>query len=351
MKRVLLFLLCISLLFCVFTGCTLSKDDMFVREFYSMDTVVIIKVPAASVSSEDEAEAAFNAAETAFEDIAARTSRFCETQEEKNISEVWQINDNAGTKPVAVSDDVFYMIETAVYYGNITDGKFNIAMGALSDLWGFSNNEYRVPSKEEIEETLKLCSISDVVLDSQNKTVYLKTKGMKLDLGAVAKGYATDVMASVLKENGVTSAIINAGGNICALGKKNGSSNWSVGIQNPRESSDIISIVDVSDEYVVSSGDYQRYFEEDGVRYCHIFDSESGYPVFSPIASCVISDDGMLADILSTIAFTLGENDMRSFVNEHKELSDLSWLLIYENDDKSLFITKSDSMGARFEED
>lgn len=344
MRRILCFFIGFILIFTVFTSCTPNGGDMFRREFYSMDTVIVVKIPKDTGISENEAEEALDFAEAVFEDIAERVSRYCETDTQKSKSEIWRINENAGVMPVHVSDEVFYLIKTALYYGEITDGKFNIAMGALSDLWGFSTDEYRVPGETEISEALALCNLSDVVLNEEDKTVYLKTQGMKLDLGALSKGYATEALANALKEKGITSAIIDAGGNVGALGEKNDSSDWTVGVQNPRDSSDIIGKVFVNDEYVVSSGDYQRCFEEDDVRYCHIFDPDSGYPVSHTAASCVISESGILADILSTVAFTLGEDGMRKFIAEHDEFSDLAWLLVYENDDNSLCVVTSSAM-------
>ncbi|MBR2743623.1 MAG: FAD:protein FMN transferase [Clostridia bacterium] len=350
MKRAISIIISVIIVLLVFSGCSGQKSggEEYRREFYSMDTVVVIRIPSGAGISSEQAEAAFDAAETAFEDIAARVTRFPNTDSEKAASEVWAVNENAGVAPVHVSDDVWNLIATSLHYGEITGGKFNIVMGAMSDLWGFSTQEYRVPSDEEIKETLALCSLSDVVLNEDEHTVYLKKPGMKMDLGAAAKGYATDVMAQALKSAGIKSAIIDAGGNICAIGTKPDGSDWSVGIQHPRDASDIAGRVDVCDEFVVSSGDYQRYFEVDGVRYCHIFDPDTGYPVRGASASAVIWKDGMTADILSTSIMLLGEDDAAMFALYNPEFSDLSWVLIYVDTDGEIYFYGSEAMEGRF---
>ena len=351
MKRTISLILCILTSLLIFSGCSGKSADEkeFRREFYSMDTVVVVRILDTSGMTDEEGEALLDEAEGAFEDIASHVTRFPKTDAEKAESEIWTINENAGVAPVPVSDEVWNLITASLRYGELTDGRFNIVMGAISDLWGFSTQEYRVPSDEEIAKTLELCRLSDVELNEAEHTVYLKKPGMKMDLGAVSKGYATDVMASLLRDRGVTSAIIDAGGNIGTVGTKPDGSEWVVGIQHPRNESDIAGKAAVSDEYVVSSGDYQRYFEQDGVRYCHIFDPATGRPINGAAASTIICDDGMTADILSTSFIIMGETDAEAFTKENEEFSGLSWMLIYADDD-GLEYCESEAMDGRFEE-
>jgi len=345
MKRIAICALC--MLFAVFAlfGCGKS-NDLYRREFYAMDTIIKVTIPV-SGHTDEELDKAVNAVINRFEDIASKTTRFCETEDSKSKSEVWNINENAGIAPVKVSDEVFYLIETSIKYGELTEGRFNIAMGAMNDLWGFSSGEYRVPSQYEIEETMKVCRFSDIVINAEEKSVFLKEKGMKLDLGAVAKGYAADESLKVLAEFGFESALIDAGGNIAMLGEKGDGAPWKVGVQDPDDMSQILGVIDASDEHVVSSGDYQRYFEVDGVRYCHIFDGVTGYPVMDTTATTVISDSGIDADILSTIAFILGGDEMRGFCESNEVYNELSWIIVNKSDDENR-VQMSESMKLRF---
>lgn len=249
-------------------------------------------------------------------------------------SYVSKINSCASISKVPVPDDVYSLIKRSVEIANQTDGLFNPAIGALVDLWGIATDNARVPEQYEIDAVLPLLSCSDIVFDDSLKTVYLKKKGMKLDLGAIGKGYAVDKLREYFLSNGVEKAIINLGGNVYVLGWKNKieREKWRVGIVDPLAQSNLLTEVDIMNKAVSTSGGYERYFESDGIRYHHILSSATGYPTDSDaLSATVISPDGALADALSTAAFSGGSE-------KAKELSEKFsvYIIIYTKSNQIL---------------
>lgn len=207
-------------------------------------------------------EAAKEAAQAAFntmDGIAALADRFAkEGSKAFEESDVCRINSMAGIKPVRVSCEVLEMVSMAKEYYEITGGAFDITIGPLMDLWGFGADP-AVPEDGAVGEKLKLVDMGKVIVDEEKKTVYLSQKGMSIDLGGIAKGYAAERGAQVLREKGIKQGIINAGGNVVVLGEKRPKEPWKLGIQDPRDRSSLIGIVALNDQAAVTSGDYQRY--------------------------------------------------------------------------------------------
>lgn len=224
-------------------------------------------------------------------------------------SDVSRINSNAGKQPVKVHDDTFEVIKKALEYAEISNGVFDITIYPIVKLWGITSEHPRVPTEAEIQDKLRFVDYRNVVLNEAEKTVYLKEPGMGIDLGAIAKGYAADEVARILKEEGVVHALINMGGNVVAMGGKPNGQPWRIGVQDPRAEGARrhIAIIEVMDGSVVSSGDYERYFEEAGKRYHHIFDPSTGYPANSGLmATTVVAPNSIDADALSTTVFVMG---------------------------------------------
>jgi thiamine biosynthesis lipoprotein len=223
-------------------------------------------------------------------------------------SDVSRINAAAGIEPVQVHDDVFKVIECAVYYAQLSGGAFDPSVGPLVSLWGIGSNNEKVPSQTEIENVLPLINWQDVELDHQTKSVYLKNRGMALDLGAIAKGYAADEAAAIIKKANIDRAIIDLGGNILICGEKKDKSLWKVGVQEPDGSrGSYIGILQITEQTVVTSGVYERFFEEGGTKYHHIFSTSDGFPVNNGLLSVtIIAHNSMNADALSTAVFVLG---------------------------------------------
>lgn len=225
-------------------------------------------------------------------------------------SEVDKINENAGIAPVKVSDDVFELMEDSVYYSKDSDGGFDLTIGPITELWHIGFDDARKPEQEEIDTELAKVNYEDVVLNKEDKTVFLKEKGMRLDLGAIAKGFITDKAVDVLKENDVTAGIVDLGGNIFVLGDRPGSEsgNWKIGIQDPNEARNtIVGTVEEKNKSLVTSGIYERNLEVEGVLYHHLFDSTTGYPFENDIAGVtIVSDTSVAGDGLSTAVFAKG---------------------------------------------
>jgi thiamine biosynthesis lipoprotein len=223
------------------------------------------------------------------------------------ISELGRINQNAGY-PVSASAELITVLQRALYFAEITGGAFNPAIGPLVKRWGIGTENARVPDENAIRAALSLTDYRDVEIDAGSQTVRLKHEGMSLDLGGIAKGYAADEAVKILAGAGVRRAVIDLGGNIYAHGSKSKKQKWRIGIQDPRfPRGEYFAVEEVADKTLVTSGVYERFFEENGVRYHHILDSKTGYPAQSGLLSVtIITNSSTDADALSTSVFALG---------------------------------------------
>lgn len=231
-----------------------------------------------------------------------------------------EVNANAGIVPTVVNDQMFEVVERGLYYSQLTEGSFDISVGPLVKLWNIGFPEARVPSQEEIHATLPLINYQNVQLDPSKHTILLKEPGMKLDLGSIAKGYAADEIARILRAEGVNHALIDLGGNVFTLGTKPDGSSWKVGIQDPfNPRGEIVGFIPVVNKSIVTSGIYERYLEVDGKSYHHILNPHTGYPFENDIAGVtIISDFSIDGDALSTSVFSRGIEEGIAFVNALK---------------------------------
>ena len=226
-------------------------------------------------------------------------------------SEINKINAAAGKNPVEVCDDVYTVLNASLYYAEKSDGAFDPTIGPLVKLWGINTERARVPSEDEIQKTLLLVDWKKVQLKKSNDkaTVFLEEPGMSLDFGGIAKGFAADEICSILKKEKVKRAIIDLGGNILVWGNKPDGTPWKVGIKNPNNEAlepPVLLKVEGGTS-VVTSGVYERYFEQDGIIYHHILNPRTGYPVQNGLlSSTVVCSSSMDADALSTVSFVLG---------------------------------------------
>lgn len=231
-------------------------------------------------------------------------------------SEIINLNANGINRPVSISEDTFQVLEKGIYYSTLSNGSFDISIGSMVKLWNIGTDQAAIPDPVEIQKILPLVNYKDIILNKSNLTAQIRQEGMIIDLGAIAKGYAADEVKRVLLENGVSSAIISLGGNILCVGEKPDGSPWRVGVQNPFDlRGEYLGIMEVKDQSVVSSGDYERYFEKDGVRYHHIIDPSTGYPCNNELTSVsIISDISIDGDGLSTTTFLMGLEKGMEFV-------------------------------------
>lgn len=220
-------------------------------------------------------------------------------------SDVCRINSQAGKRPVRVQADTMAMLVLAQRYSELSRGAFDVTVGPLMDLWGFSGPSPKVPEPARIRAALALVGSRDLVLDPPRGTAFLRRAGMKIDLGAVAKGYATESALRVLQRHGIRQALIDAGGNVRVLGESPRGGSWSIGVRDPRNGETVAAVLKLEDASAVTSGDYHRGFKEAGKRYHHILDPRTGYPADHNASVTVVTRDAGLADVLSTMFFVL----------------------------------------------
>jgi thiamine biosynthesis lipoprotein len=244
-----------------------------------------------------------------YDDVFARI-REIENLMSVNIpsSDVSRVNAAAGIEPVKVHEETFAVIKLALYYAKLSGGAFDPSVGPIVSLWGIGGGRPRVPSQAEINEILPIVNWQYVELDEETLSVFLTRRDMALDLGGIAKGYAADEAAAVIKKAGIERAIINLGGNIVTCGERKDGKPWRVGVQNPNDDRDkYIGVLQVTEKSVVTSGVYERFFEKEGRRYHHIFSPNSGYSADNGLLSVtIIAPRSIDADALSTAVFVLG---------------------------------------------
>lgn len=236
-------------------------------------------------------------------------------------SEISAINNMAGISAVAVSHDTFNLIEKSVAICRQTGGSFDITIGPLMDLWNFNARDHKeIPSGNELVYAQHLVNYNNVVINPANEIVKLRYPGMKIDLGAVGKGYAISKARSILVERGVKSAIISAGSSIAVIGDNNGKP-WKIGIKDPRHPDDVVGAVSLNGGQAVStSGDYEKYFELGGKRYHHILNPATGMPADECRSVTIISNDAAQADALSTAVFVMGPKRGLPLLSYYKDV-------------------------------
>ncbi|EDS76760.1 FAD:protein FMN transferase [Clostridium massiliodielmoense] len=239
-------------------------------------------------------------------------ARVNEIQNEMSINkastEITNINSSSGKNYVKVSSDVFEVINRSLYYSSISEGKFDISIGCIDKLWNIGTDKARIPSQNEITSKLPLVNYKNILINKKDSSVMLKNKGMLIDLGAIAKGYAGDEVKKVLKKNGVSHAVINLGGNIVTMGNKPDGDQWKIGVKDPfMPDANPWATISISDKSIVTSGIYERFFEKNGKRYHHILNPKTGYPIDNSLVSVsIICDKSINADGLSTTIFSMG---------------------------------------------
>ncbi len=229
-------------------------------------------------------------------------------------SELNSINAKAGQGPVKANDELVSFLERVFEIAQETGGAFDPTVGPLSALWGFSSDNPHLPDSSEINKTVAKVGWERVKIDSVRQTILLPEKGMSLDLGAVGKGYALDKAAAILRSHSISSALVNVGGDIIALGEKQPGKPWRVGVQDPRNPRSIIAVVELRDGVIVTSGDYERCFFQDEKRYHHILDPKTGYPAEALQSVTLVASGGAMIQPLATAVFVMGPKRGLEFI-------------------------------------
>lgn len=304
-KHRFLYLLVLLVMFGALVPAVLREQDIMNKTFFAMNTYNTI---------------------TIYSDVSEHVLESTE-QDLKKMEELWSVTDknseiyslnHAEGMPIAVEDMTAELLEFALTMSDQTNGALDITLYPVLTAWGFTTGSKQVPTEEMLASKMQLVGYEKVLLSGNSVTLL---PGMEIDLGAVAKGYACDVITENLKSKGVTSGIISLGGNIQAIGRKPDGSEWKVSVQHP-ENGDSLGMLSVSDVSVVTSGAYERYFtDENGKRYGHILDPATGYPAESGIASVtVVGKESKVCDALATAFFVMGLEKTQNYLKEHREV-------------------------------
>lgn len=324
-KKLLVLLMLVVFIISLLYGCGSTEEEPIEKTETILGTICKIKIY--DHISDSTFEKVFNR----FREIEMKMTI------NKNSSEIININNAAGSGYVKVSDDTFEVIKKGLYYSRLYD-KFDITVGPIVKLWNISFDNAvnaKIPKDSEIKEKLRLVNHENVLLDEENKRVMLKEKGMMIDLGGIAKGYAADEAIKILKENAVEHAIVNLGGNVMTLGGRPDGNDWTIAVQHPFSSrGDSVGTVKVKDKTVVTSGIYERYIKKGDKIYHHIIDTATGYPVDNNLLSVtIITNKSVDGDGLSKI-FALGVDKGEEFL---KTLKDTEAIFITK--DNKIYIT------------
>ena len=251
----------------------------------------------------------------------------------KEDSEISKLNKSGSA---ALSDDTAVMVAKALDLYKSTGGAFDITVLPLMELWGFTTQEYYVPTDDEIQSTLQRVGADKLTWDESTKTLTLGDK-QEIDLGGIAKGFTSSRIMEIFKKDGVTCGMVSLGGNVHLLGTKQDGSAWRVGIQDPNNTDDMLGVLEANDCAVITSGAYERNFEKDGVTYHHIIDPATGKPSNSGLTSVtIVSKDGTLADGLSTSLFVMGKDKAIAYWKQHADEFDT----ILVDKDRNVYITE-----------
>ncbi len=302
MLKKLLLPICLAL---TFSACAKAPAPVEPKtsKLFAMDTVMDL-----SVYTDDDSlltEAA---------DLVSQLEHSLSTTDSN--SEIYTAN---STGSAVLSDSTAELLERALGFCEKTDGALDLSIYPVVRAWGFTTGTYQVPAQQELDSLLKYVDYQKIAYSSADQTVSLP-EGMEIDLGSVAKGYTSDRLIQLFRENGVTSALLNLGGNVQTLGTKPDGSLWRIGIKDPSGNS-YLGVLSTADQAVITSGGYERFFEgEDGTIYWHIIDPKTGYPAKNGLISATaVGAEGVYCDALSTALFIMGPEKAADFWREHRD--------------------------------
>ena len=298
---------------------SVSENDKYSSDIFAMDTYM--SLTAYGAKAEDAVTAAIH-------EIQRLDAMFSVGNTDSDVT-------TANMQGSAtVSDETAYLVEQSLEISRKTDGAFDITIYPVMELWGFTTKNYKVPQADELQETLKRVSYENVSL--KDHELVLKNNA-QIDFGGIAKGYTSSRVMQIFKEYGIEHGMVNLGGNVQTLGMKTDGTAWRVAIQSPQGGNQYLGILETSDQAVITSGGYERYFEENGVTYHHIIDPKTGYPSDSDLTSVtIVCADGTKADALSTSFFVMGLQKAESFY----ENTDLDFDVILLTKDNQIYISE-----------
>ncbi len=333
MKKLLSLFLAVA--FVMLSLCSCSKDNKTTDEMFALDTII-------SFSFYDSDETlAVNTIDKCKDEITRLENLFSATKEG---SDVYNIN-NANGESVKVSKETAELLSRSLELSESTNGAFDVSVYPLVRLWGFDTKEYKVPSDDEISKTLSDVGFEKVAI--KDSTVTLK-ENMSLDLGAVAKGYISERLYEIMAESKIHRGLISLGGMVIVYDSL-ADENFTIGVEHP-DTGEVFAVFETDTAFTVTSGAYQRYFEENGERYHHIIDRESGKPSDSDISSVtIVTDDGVSGDALSTAFYIFGVEKTIDYVKSSTDENGGKFSFIILNSNKDTVYVTSDLINSGFE--
>ncbi len=245
-------------------------------------------------------------------------------------SQTSKINRMAGQSPVQVSPELYHLIYRSIKVSILTEGAFDISFAGMAPLWKFEGQEVQeLPDSAGVAQAAQTANYKHVLLDSEQKTVFLTEPGMKIGFGAIGKGYAANRAMSVMKAQEINSGMVNAGGDLITWGKSQDDKDWSIGIADPSNKDQIFAWLSLPDMALVTSGDYEKYFVYNNERYGHILDPRTGYPSKGIKSVSILCPDAELADALATAVYVMGEQKGMTLIDQ---LKGIECLIITEDD-------------------
>ncbi len=234
----------------------------------------------------------------------------------KPTSQVSEINQNAGIRPVKVDKEVFDLAKRAIHLSQITNGAFDISFAAVDKIWKFDGSMTAMPSKESIKKSIEKIGYKNIILDSINSTVFLKLRGMKIGFGALGEGYATNKCQVIMQAKGIESGIINATGDMSVWGTQPNGKPWNIGLTNPFHPKDLLAIIALKNTAITTSGSYEKFVFFNGKRYSHIINPVTGYPATGLCSVTILGPNAETANGFSTSAMVLGKKEATKLLNQ-----------------------------------
>ena len=244
------------------------------------------------------------------------------------MSQTSEINRNAGVKSVKVDKELYQLIERSIGISKLTDGAFDISYASMDKIWKFDGSMKTMPTKDSIKASVEKVGYQNIILNKEASSVFLKFKGMKIGFGAIGKGYAADKAKQLLQNKNVSAGIINASGDMTTWGKQVNGDDWNVAITNPLDKNKAFALLPITNGAVVTSGNYEKFVNFNGIRYTHIIDPRTGYPSTGIISATVFAPKAELADALATSVFVMGKDVGLNRINQ---LPNVECIIIDEN--------------------
>ncbi len=312
MKKILVLLLIICLFSC-------KSNETYEKYYYSyFDTVSLVK----SYSNDDEKT--FNQKANKIEAILNKYHNLLDTFEGHDVNGLYKINQLAGKESVIVDKELFDLLKFGKEIYSITNGKTNIMMGSLTKIWKSAISNEKLPDDDLLLEASKHISVDSLVLNEDDLSVFISDENSSIDVGAIAKGYVCDVIKEELGDE-LDGYSISLGGNILLIGNKYDGTDFKIGIKDPFKENSLAKTLTVSDTSLVTSGNYERYFDLDGVRYHHIVDPDTSYPSMYYASVTVVYEESKICDALSTALFSMSIEDGKKILENYPGIS-VTWI-------------------------